>query len=241
VIGALAGAGLRLSGNDGRLKGKIKLKCENDLITVKEIIGQSIVEQVRSLDGEILAVDEFIHLGDWIKAILQGGVIVLPVHKPETGNAGWHTCTKQHSRIRTGRHDQPLGDTFRFWPEIEPLPACKPPMSGEVIELIKPDLEHLLEEDYPFILVDKDIRENLSQYPRLGGKPYPNIDFRRVPNLIVFFRRRGLELTKEVRPGDVDNLNLWQAGDIVTYDYPHEHIAIISNNRRSDGVPYFTP
>lgn len=87
-------------------------------------------------------------------------------------------------------------------------------------------------------LVDKDIRENLSQYPRVNGKPDPNIDFRRVPNLIVFLRRNGMELTKEIKPGDVENLYLWQPGDIVTFDYPHEHIAIISNKRRSDGVPY---
>ena len=87
-------------------------------------------------------------------------------------------------------------------------------------------------------LVDRDIRENLSQYPRVNGKPDPNIDFRRVPNLIVFLRRNGKELTKEIKPGDVENLYLWQPGDIVTFDYPHEHIAIISDKRRSDGVPY---
>ncbi len=87
-------------------------------------------------------------------------------------------------------------------------------------------------------LIDRDILENTSQYPRVEGKPDPNIDFRRVPNIIVFFRRHGLELTTEIRPGDVDNLYLWQAGDIVTFDYPYEHIAIISDKRRSDGVPY---
>ena len=87
-------------------------------------------------------------------------------------------------------------------------------------------------------LVDKDIHENLSQYPRIAGKPDPNIDFRRVPNLTVFFRRYGKELTKEIKPGDVDNPYQWQAGDIVTYDYPHEHIAIVSDKRREDGVPF---
>jgi len=87
-------------------------------------------------------------------------------------------------------------------------------------------------------LLDKDIRENLSLYPRVEGKPDANIDFRRVPNLIVFLRRHGLELTREIIPGDVNNLSLWQAGDIVTFDYPFEHIAVISDKRRPDGVPY---
>jgi uncharacterized protein YijF (DUF1287 family) len=88
------------------------------------------------------------------------------------------------------------------------------------------------------VLVDKDIRENLSRYYRVGGKPDPNIDFRRVQNLIIFFRNYGKELTREIIPGDVDNLSQWQAGDIVTYDYPHEHIAIVSNKRNNNGVPF---
>lgn len=87
-------------------------------------------------------------------------------------------------------------------------------------------------------LVDKDIRENPSKYPRVAGHSDPNIDFRRVPNLIVFLRRYGTELTKDIKPGDVENLYQWQAGDIVTYDNPHEHIAIVSDQRRKDGVPY---
>jgi len=87
-------------------------------------------------------------------------------------------------------------------------------------------------------LVDKDIRENIASYPRVAGKPDPNIDFRRVPNLIVFFRKHAVELTKEIIPGDADNLYLWQAGDIVTYDYPHEHVVIVSDKRRKDGVPF---
>lgn len=87
-------------------------------------------------------------------------------------------------------------------------------------------------------LVDQDIRANMSKYPRVEGKPDPNIDFRRVPNLVVFLRRNAQELTLEVKPDDVENLTLWQAGDIVTYDLPHEHIAIVSDKRRPDGVPY---
>ncbi len=88
------------------------------------------------------------------------------------------------------------------------------------------------------VLVDKDLRENIARYPRIAGKPDPNIDFRRVPNLIVFFRKHAVELTKEITPGDVDNLYQWQAGDIVTYGHPHEHIVIVSDKRRKDGVPY---
>ncbi|NPV43527.1 MAG: DUF1287 domain-containing protein [Firmicutes bacterium] len=87
-------------------------------------------------------------------------------------------------------------------------------------------------------MVDKDIRENLSLYPRVGGRPDPNIDFRRVPNLTVFFKRHALVLTSEVIPGDADNLKEWQGGDIVVYGSPVPHIAVVSDKRRKDGVPY---
>ncbi|AET69226.1 SagB-type dehydrogenase domain protein [Desulfosporosinus orientis DSM 765] len=68
-----------------------------------------------------------------------------------------------HTRTRDGRQDQPLGATFRFWPGIEPLPACKPSMQGELIELAKPNLEHLIEEDYPFTLVLEE-RHSIRDY-----------------------------------------------------------------------------
>ena len=87
-------------------------------------------------------------------------------------------------------------------------------------------------------IVDKDIRQNLPQYSRVGGKPDPNIDFRRVPNLIVYFKRNAQVLTQEIKSSDVENLSQWQPGDIVTFAEPHEHIAIISDQRRPDGVPY---
>lgn len=87
-------------------------------------------------------------------------------------------------------------------------------------------------------LVDKDIRENLSEYWRVEGRPEPNIDFRRVPNLDVFFKRYAQVLTTAVVPGDVENLKEWQPGDIVVWDRPIEHIGIISDRRRKDGVPY---
>ncbi|MEL1136691.1 DUF1287 domain-containing protein [Desulfitobacterium sp. THU1] len=87
-------------------------------------------------------------------------------------------------------------------------------------------------------MVDEDIRHNISLYPRVDGEREPNIDFRRVQNLRVYFQRYGQELTIEVFPGDIENLTQWQAGDIVTFAEPYEHIAIISDRRRPDGVPY---
>jgi uncharacterized protein len=87
-------------------------------------------------------------------------------------------------------------------------------------------------------LLDKDIKENASLYWRVEGKPEPNIDFRRVPNLDVFFNRFAESLTKEVIPGDVENLKHWQPGDILVILKPYQHIGIVSDKRTKDGVPY---
>ena len=80
-------------------------------------------------------------------------------------------------------------------------------------------------------MVDEDIKENTDQYPRVNGTPDPNIDFRRVPNLKVFFDRNAKSLTL-----DLSKIEEWQAGDIVTFGT--SHIGIISDKRNEDGIPY---
>lgn len=87
------------------------------------------------------------------------------------------------------------------------------------------------------VMADEDIRRNKASYGRTGERPDPNIDYRRVTNLVVFFQRHGRELTTEIIPGNVENLQEWQPGDIVTFGPKYEHIGIISDKRRRDGVP----
>lgn len=86
-------------------------------------------------------------------------------------------------------------------------------------------------------MIDEDIRINMDKYPRVNGKPDPNIDFRRVPNQVSFFRNHSQTLTTEIIPGNEENLALWQGGDIVVYGAPLWHIGIVSDRRRADGVP----
>lgn len=87
-------------------------------------------------------------------------------------------------------------------------------------------------------LLDKDIKKNLSKYPRVNNSPDPNIDFRRVPNLDIFFKRNAIILTNEVIPWDKINLEKWQWWDIVIFGKPKDHIAIISDLRNPEWVPY---
>lgn len=87
-------------------------------------------------------------------------------------------------------------------------------------------------------LVDKDIKKNISDYPRIEWNPDPNIDFRRVPNLKSYLDKYAVSLTKEIIPWNIENLKEWQAWDIVIFWKPKDHIAIVSDKRNIDWVPY---
>ena len=77
-------------------------------------------------------------------------------------------------------------------------------------------------------MVDTDIAADRSVYGI--DTPDPNIDFRRVRNLQVFFQRHALTLD-----ADSDEPEDWQPGDIVIY---HEHIALCSDRRNAEGFPF---
>lgn len=57
-----------------------------------------------------------------------------------------------------------------------------------------------------------------------------NIDFRRVRNLIIYFRRHATELTT-----DIYDIAEWQGGDIVVFE---GHIGIVSDKRNKEGIAF---
>lgn len=81
-------------------------------------------------------------------------------------------------------------------------------------------------------LVDADIASDPYAYPSVKGRPDPNIDFRRVGNLVVYFERTAESLTL-----DVYDTDQWQAGDIVIFG-GNEHIGIVSDIRNDKDIPY---
>lgn len=77
-------------------------------------------------------------------------------------------------------------------------------------------------------LVNADIINNLELYDI--EKPDKNIDFRRVKNLIVYFKRKAINLTT-----DINDIEEWQGGDIVIFSH---HIGIVSDKRNKKGIPF---
>ena len=86
-------------------------------------------------------------------------------------------------------------------------------------------------------LIHEDMQENFHLYPQRWGlsRPDPNIDHRRVPNQMRFLERHAITLALEVE----DNLEQWQWGDVVYWQFPdgRDHCGIISDRTRRDGVP----
>ncbi len=98
VIGALAGAGLRLSGNDGRFKGKLKIKSENSIIKAGDICSQVKVDMVKCLEeGIVLQDDDMVILGDHIKPVWLYGksvLLVQAIDQEAASQARWQTYSK---------------------------------------------------------------------------------------------------------------------------------------------------
>jgi len=97
IIGALAGVGLRLGGNDGRMRGSLALPSENGMTTVADILSHDGVDEVRSIDGGALGETERVRLVDKVKTVLLGGKMVLLVVPDGDGGegGGWKNCTRQ--------------------------------------------------------------------------------------------------------------------------------------------------
>ena len=84
-------------------------------------------------------------------------------------------------------------------------------------------------------LVHEDMKSNFSHYPRKWGMkaPDPNIDHRRVPNLMKFFERRSASVkisknSQDYHPGD---LVAWNLGKGIL------HIGIVSDRKTSNRIP----
>lgn len=94
VIGALAGAGLRLSGNDGRFKGKLRIPTQNGTATVTEI-HEFGIDLVKTVDGIPLKQNEQVHVGDHVKLVLLEGKSVLLVVPGNGTGIAWKAADKK--------------------------------------------------------------------------------------------------------------------------------------------------
>lgn len=95
VIGALAGAGLRLDGNDGRLRGSLDLGDANE-VAVDALLRHPYVDAVRTVQDESVPHDALVRLGDKVKTVRRGGRAVLLARREDDGT--WHCLSKDELR-----------------------------------------------------------------------------------------------------------------------------------------------
>lgn len=89
--------------------------------------------------------------------------------------------------------------------------------------------------------VHEDMVKRFKDYPQLWSlkSPDTNIDHRRVPNLMTYFKHQKAELPKSTKPQD------YKSGDLVCWNLQNKstyhgitHIGVISNQKTADGNRY---
>ena len=95
VIGALAGAGLRWGGNDGRFKGKLHIPAPGGVARVADIRKYGI-ESVQTLDRRELPDDSLVNVGEWVKPVLlNSGAVLLVAAEDGFSPAPWKACDRK--------------------------------------------------------------------------------------------------------------------------------------------------
>ncbi|MDC7225457.1 MAG: hypothetical protein PQJ61_01690 [Spirochaetales bacterium] len=114
VIGALAGIGLRLHGNDGEVKGGIGCFEQGRRFTVNSLLTHELISDVCTLEMDSLARHEEVFISWKAKPVLHEGFPVLLVRqKPE--HDFWSTLVKNEMRnFGEERAIKPACEKFRF-------------------------------------------------------------------------------------------------------------------------------
>lgn len=103
VVGALAGAGLRLSGNDGRFRGKFTPTLPGQALSVGDIYKRTFITRVKSkTSGYTLRNHELVEMGEVMKAVLierEAVLLVNPLATPGAREAIWRSCSKDELRV----------------------------------------------------------------------------------------------------------------------------------------------
>jgi uncharacterized protein YijF (DUF1287 family) len=130
-----------------------------------------------------------------------------------------------------------VGKTLRYDPSYETLSYPKGDVDiagGVCTDVVIRALRSGLGVDLQKV-VHEDMASNFRRYPQSWGLrgPDKNIDHRRVPNLQVYFKRRGYELTV------TQDMKDYKAGDLVTCIVPPHlpHIMVVSDRITEAGRP----
>lgn len=98
VIGALAGVGLRMTGNDGRIKGKYFVELQGEQLLAKDILEQTDIDQIKTVEGKKVDSNTNIYIGYKMKGIwleYQNTLLIEQKKNNETGQLFWETIARE--------------------------------------------------------------------------------------------------------------------------------------------------
>jgi hypothetical protein len=98
VVGALAGIGLRLSGNDGRFRGWFSFEDGSRHMEAAHLAAHPFVDEIRSLCGDAVGNKDLVGLVDRIKTVLLDGrsvLLVEPCGNGSKGDPAWQILPKE--------------------------------------------------------------------------------------------------------------------------------------------------
>jgi hypothetical protein len=102
VVGALAGIGLRLSGNDGRYRGWYHLGRPGDIVSVRSLCAHPFVDQLVTVTGEVLSPDTRVMMGsEKTKTVRMGHkqvIVVAPCQADACPGIVFRTITKKEAK-----------------------------------------------------------------------------------------------------------------------------------------------
>ncbi len=102
VVGAMAGVGLRLSGNDGRYRGWYHLGPAGEVVSLDSLYTYDFVEDLVPADGQALSGQTHVHIGsEKTKTVRINGkqVIVLLKNEDQVSGHTFRTITKDEAKL----------------------------------------------------------------------------------------------------------------------------------------------
>lgn len=101
VVGAIAGVGLRLSGNDGRYRGWFHLGNPGDMVTVEQLCRYPFIDEVVTQSHRVLPMDTVVQIGSertkTVRLHSKQVVVTIPETTPD-GRDLQRTITKQEAK-----------------------------------------------------------------------------------------------------------------------------------------------
>ena len=102
VVGALAGIGLRLSGNDGRYRGWYHLGRPGDIVSVQALCAYPFVDQLVTLAGQVLSPDTRVMMGSektkTVRMDHKQVIVVAPCEADACPGIVFRTITKKEAK-----------------------------------------------------------------------------------------------------------------------------------------------